>query len=360
MQTLVLLPQLELTMENVRVASLEVKVGDRVVAEQPLIEVETEKAVSPVPAPKSGFVRKIFVSVEDQLREKAPVCVLTDTADEPFADSISQSVPKVEISKRTEAQTGELGVADQSGVKAAPAARKLAKELGIELTSIMGSGPGGRITVDDVQRHDANASTNNGAGWKPLSSARLALIAQMQKSLAEIPQFQVARRLDVTRLMVKNENITFTVRLVRCVALALEKHTGLRTVLAGEEIRVEPLSIAVAMESSKGLVAPVIRADRLATFEGIVAELKDFQVRAQTGDLRRAELIDGPFAISNLGMFQVDFFSPFVFHGQTAVLAIGRAVDGWAWFNLAADHRIVDGAEAARFLETLQQEISRA
>lgn len=360
MQTLVLLPQLELTMENVRVVALQVKVGDNVVAEQPLIEVETEKAVSPVPAPKPGFVRKIFVNAEDQLRANAPVCILTDTADELFEDSTGQSAAGSESKKAESTQPSAPDAADTPGIKAAPAARKLAKELGVELGAIIGSGPGGRITVEDVQRTNAAASAKTAPGWKTLSAPRLALIAQMQKSLAEIPQFHVARHLDVARLLAKTEQITFTVRLVRCVALALEKHPRLRTVLAGDKIRVEPVSVAIAMETPRGLVAPALRAARLTNQEAIAADLKSLRTMAEAGTLRREELVDAPFAISNLGMFQVDFFSAFVFHGQTAVLAVGRAADGKAWFNLAADHRVVDGAEAARFLETLQQEISRA
>lgn len=369
MQTLVLLPQLELTMENVRVASLQVKVGDHVAAEQPLIEVETEKAVQPVPSPKPGFVRKIFVKVEDQLREKALVCLLTDTVEEPFEDpTLHQPPAKNESKKVGSTQASASDAADSSkgetlpqGIKAAPAARKLAKELGLDLGAIIGSGPSGRITVEDVQQASAVAAAAKAApGWESLSTARLALIAQMQKSLAEIPQFHVARQLDVGPLLVKTGQITFTVRLVRCVALALEKHPRLRTLLAGDKIRVEPVSVAIAMETPRGLVAPALRAARLTSLEDIASDLKSLRTRAEAGTLRREELVDAPFAISNLGMFQVDFFSAFVFHGQTAVLAVGRAVDGKAWFNLAADHRVVDGSEAARFLETLQQEISRA
>src|ERR1017187_3491788 len=198
MQTLVLLPQLELTMENVRVAALLVKVGDHVAAEQALIEVETEKAVSPVPSPSPGFVRKIFVKVEDQLRENAPVCVLADTADEPFEDPTVQQSPseskKVGSAQASGSDTAGLTEANtpSQGIKAAPAARKLAKELGLDLGVIVGSGPGGRITIEDVQRAgDATPSAKAAPGWESLTTAQLALIAQMQKSLAEIPQFQI-------------------------------------------------------------------------------------------------------------------------------------------------------------------------
>src|ERR1051326_2613106 len=111
------------------------------------------------------------------------------------------------------------------------------------------------------------------------------------------------------------------------------------------------------MDTAHGLVAPAVRhADQLS-LEQIAAQVKELRVRAEAGKSRREDLVDAPFAVSNLGMLGIDFFAPFVFHGQTAVLAIGRAVDGKAWFTLALDHRVVDGAEAARFLETLQNAI---
>jgi pyruvate dehydrogenase E2 component (dihydrolipoamide acetyltransferase) len=188
----------------------------------------------------------------------------------------------------------------------------------------------------------------------------MALIAQMQKSRAEIPQFHVARRLEVAPLMTKTDGITLTHRLVRAAAAALVRHQALRTVIEGDRVKVEPISVAIALDTPRGLVAPVVRKADTLSLDEISRRTKELRSRAEAGTLRREELNEAPFAISNLGMLGVDFFQPFVFHGQTAVLAVGRAVDSHAWFCLAADHRVVDGAEAARFLETLQQEILRA
>jgi pyruvate dehydrogenase E2 component (dihydrolipoamide acetyltransferase) len=338
MQTVVALPQLELTMENVRVVAVPVRAGDRVAAEQPLIEVETAKAVQAVPSPKPGFVRKVFVRVNDQLREKALICVLTDTADEAFEDGATpDALPR--------------------DVKAAPAARKLARDLGVDIGTISGTGPNGRITVEDVQK--AGSSGAVAPGWEAVPPARLALIAQMQKSLAEIPQFHLARRMEVRALLVKTEGVTFTARLARCLAAALERHPSLRTTIVNNKFRAAPVSVAIAMETRNGLVAPALRLAQLENLDKIARALGDLRARAEAGTLRGEDVADAPFAVSNLGMFQVDLFNAFVFHGQTAVLAIGRAVEGTAWFSLAVDHRVVDGVEAARFLETLQEEISR-
>jgi len=160
MQTNVYLPQLELTMADVTVASVLVNVGDWLTADQPLIEVETEKALQSVPSPKAGCVRQLFVKPGQQLGEKALLCILTDRADEPLENSLTSRSPpaaSVQLAGRTDGQSTAAAAAPASEpsealIKAAPAARKLAKDRGLDLAAITGTGPGGRITVDDVQK----------------------------------------------------------------------------------------------------------------------------------------------------------------------------------------------------------------
>ncbi len=371
MKKQIILPQVELNMESCTVVRWLVKAGDAVRAEQPIMEVETQKAVVEVPSSDAGFIRKLCVKEGDSIGEKALLCIVTDAADEPFDSEAPQAVAAVvdrggsERPRSTTAATEEGG-----GIKAAPAARKLAKDLGVDLGSVKGTGPGGRITVEDVQAFDPKlrASVSSvvdfvsrvAGDWNPLPASRIALNAQMTKSLAEIPQIHIVRQLDVAAISVKAEGVTFTHRLVCAVAAALVRHPALRMVLDRDRVKTEPVSVAVAMDTPRGLVAPALRnADKLS-LQQVAAATKDFRARAEAGTLKRDELVNAPFAITNLGMLGVDFFSAFVFHGQTAVLAVGRSVGGKAWFSLAVDHRIVDGAEGARFLETLQQQMQNA
>ncbi len=351
MQKNILLPQVELTMESVQVIAWLVKVGDQVKADQPILEVESQKGVVEVPSSEAGIVRKLCVNKGDTIGEKALLCVLTDTAEEPFEDKVGQASC---LSRSADAAEDRQNARPtlSTAVPAVPAARKLAKDLGIDLAVVKSTGPGGRITVQDVQ-----AVGKQDTDWSSLPPSRLALIQQMEKS-TEIPKFSLVREMDVKPLLVKTEGITFTHRLIQAAARALVKHPALRTILNGDKIRVLPVSVAVAIESPHGLVATALRnADQLS-LEQIAAQMKELRARAETGRSRREDLVDAPFAITNLGMFGVDLFAPLVFHGQTAVLAIGSAADGKAWFTLAADHRVVDGAEAARFLETLQHAIA--
>jgi pyruvate dehydrogenase E2 component (dihydrolipoamide acetyltransferase) len=360
MQREVLLPQVELTMESALISKWLVRIGDRVSAEQPIVEVETQKATSEVPSPMAGYVRRLCVEEGQSIGEKALLCILTDTADEPFQSPVAPS-----SATEPRKSSDPTATADGGQVKASPAARRIARELGVDLLAVMGTGPGGRITEDDVRAAaSANASAaSTDAGWSPLPATRIALIAQMQKSLAEIPHIHVRRRLDVTALLGNADGITFTHRLAKAVAAALARHPALRTVFDKNRVRVEPVSVAIAMDSPHGLVAPVVRnADQLS-IQQLSAAIAELRAKADANTLRRAELTDAPFAISNLGTFGVDQFDAFVFHGQTAVLSVGRATNDStdrmsAWFGVAADHRVVDGAEAARFLETLQSEVS--
>ncbi len=344
MRTNVLLPQVELTMESAIIAKWLVAVGDRVTAEQPLLEVETQKAASDVPSPAAGYVRRLCVTEGETVAEKALLCILTDGPDEPFED---QSLP----------------------LKASPAARRLAKEIGVDLSVINGTGPDGRITEQDVRSASGTTAPSPVAAgdasgeWTTLPATRLALIVQMRKSLSEIPQIHLQRRLDVTPLTVKTQGITLTHRLIVAVAAALKAHPAVRSAINGDKVKVQPVSVAIAIDSPHGLIAPVIRdADQLS-LEQVVAAVTDFRDRARTNALRREELTgDAPFAITNLGMLEVDQFNAFVFYGQTAVLSVGRSVEAsdgrrLAWIGLAVDHRVVDGAAAARFLQALQTEI---
>lgn len=395
MRTNVLLPQVELTMESAVIAKWLVAVGDRVAAEQPLLEVETQKATTDVPSPAAGYVRQLCAREGETVAEKALLCVLTDSPDEPlegqsalpakgvFEESKSglrdtgvPPVPRPPHGRDAHVTTARHGVASEGSsavAKASPAARRLAKELGVDLSGISGTGPDGRITEQDVRSASgtkpappaAAAAKETTDGWTTLPATRLALIGQMRKSLSEIPQIHLQRRLDVTPLSVKSQGITFTHRLIVAAAGALREHPAIRTSINGEKVKVQRISVAIAIDSPHGLVAPVLcDADRLS-LEQVAAAVTDFRARAQANSLRREELTgDAPFAITNLGMLEVDQFDAFVFYGQTAVLSVGRSTEvsgrQLAWIGLAVDHRVVDGAAAARFLQTLQSEILRS
>lgn len=359
-------------MESVTVVNILVKEGANVAAEQGLIEVETQKAMSEVAAPVAGFVRKLAVKDGDVIGEKALICYITSTADEPLACE-APSIPAAALDTPAKAAAPAAAEAAPAGaaIKAAPATRRLAKERNVDLAKVKPTGAGGMITVQDVESHAAShapapregSPIDSATEWTAIPPARMAFNLQMQKSLAEIPQIVVTRCMDVTPLIRKEEGVTFTHKLIVKLGEALEVHPVLRTATDGKRTQVMPVGVAVAIDTPAGLIAPVLRAKDLVSVKAVASRLNELRDRADRRVIKNEELADGPFALTNLGAFGVDFFSPFVFHGQTAVLAVGKSTGAdkggqTAWFSLAVDHRIVDGAEAARFLETLQQKIS--
>ncbi len=374
----ILLPNVELNMDQVTVTNVFVSPGDLVSEGQALGAVETQKANIEIPSPRAGFVHEVFIIEGQEIGEKAPVC------------SIGSESPLVQA-KATDKQSPSsvtiAAIAESAPstpilkVRASPVARKVAKSLGLELATISGTGPNGRITRTDVEdfhsqlpvaRAESPASTAPApktpvpgapdGDWQPFPQARAGIIAQMELAARTIPVFSVSREFDVTPLSRKQPGVTFTHRLILCLGRALADHPALRSSIEGNRFRVEEVSVALAMDTAAGLQAPAIRLPQDLSLPEISATVQLLKARGDAGQLKRADFERAPFALSNLGMLGVDVFQPSVFAGQAAVLGTGRAVDSaggrkTAWFTLACDHRGVDGAEAARFLQSLQREI---
>lgn len=365
MQKTITLPQVELNMENAKVVEIRASVGDRVGPQDILLSVETQKAIEDLPFGESGFVRALLVKVGDEVNVHDRLAVLTDNADESFTLP-ERTAPPGGAAPTQGASMGATGEADAAAkseekIRALPAARKRAKALGVDLSNVTGSGPNGRISVEDVESFASGSGPDRAI--VALSARRKALIAQMEAGARGVPQISISRLMDVTRFAGRKDGTTFTSRLVHHLARALDKHEPLRSFLEDSGMRAGPVDVAVAMDSEAGLVAPVLRgADRMS-LEEVSRTLADLRRRGEENRLSSDDLREGRFAVTNLGMLGVDMFTPLVFPGQTAVLAVGRShASGGdrmsAWFTLAVDHRVVDGAEVARFLETLQQTIA--
>ena len=221
----------------------------------------------------AGFVRLKCVSDSDEIGEGAILCVLTDNAEEPF-EGLDAAHPQTSVT--APAVSGNAGATKLVAkptriVPAAPAARRLAKELGVDLADIPGSGPRGRVTEADVRAFDQSCVTGV---WTPIDPVRRSLNDQMERSLREIPQFHLRREMEVSTLITEPSSTTFTHRLIRCTAAALKRHPVLRTSIADNKLKERPIDVAVAMQSPTGLVAPVLRnVDQLSLNE-IAAEVR--------------------------------------------------------------------------------------
>ncbi|QWK11199.1 MAG: 2-oxo acid dehydrogenase subunit E2 [Thermoflexus hugenholtzii] len=287
--------------------------------------------------------------------------------------------------------------AAEGKVKAAPAARRLARELGVDLQQVKGTGPGGRIQSEDVRR--AAEALRAGVSPEaleaparpairrrvPLAGMRRIIAERMSRSVREAPQFTVSIDVEMGRAMAIVEDlaawaereggprVTLTALLVKACAWALRRHPALNATLEGEEIlEWEDVNIGVAVAVPEGLVVPVIpEADRRGVWE-IARMLEEKVGRAREGRLRPEDVQGGTFTLSNLGMYGIDRFTAILNPPQAGILAVGRVakrpvvgegdevvVRPVATLTLTADHRVIDGAQAAQFMETLRAVLER-
>jgi pyruvate dehydrogenase E2 component (dihydrolipoamide acetyltransferase) len=264
----------------------------------------------------------------------------------------------------------------------------VAKELGVDISTLRGTGPGATITAEDVQAaaeaRSKPAATDPGAGMPPLSQVARLMAERTTQSWTSVPHFFVTREADCARLLETNARLapasekelgiktTITDLLIVLVARVLAKHPHMNASWAGEGIRSsEEINISLAMAVKDGVVGAVIhKADSLSVAE-IAKQRRDLVERARTRHLHPADITGGTFTISNLGMYGVDAFTAIITPPQACVLAVGAIADrvvareGKAairpimTLTLSTDHRVADGARAAEFLRDLVEALQK-
>jgi len=406
----VIMPKFELAQETGKILRWLKREGDPVVKGEAILEVETDKVAMEVEAPASGILAGIRAGPGEVIPIGQPIAYILLPGETPadveaasagptpratpLAERIAQAHGVDLSAVRGSGPGGRVTKADveaalaavpEGKVRAVPAARRLARELGVDLRAVVGTGPGGRIQSEDVQRAAAGVPermpTPAVRQRVPLAGMRRAIAERMLRSVREAPQFAVSVDVGMDRALSLVDDlsawsareggprVTLTALLVKACAWALQRHPALNAALEGEEI-VEwaEVNIGVAVAVGEGLVVPVVRgAERRGVLE-IARSLEELTARAREGRLRAEDVQGGTFTLSNLGMYGVDRFTALLNPPQAAILAVGRVarrpaigegdavvVRPIATLTLTADHRIVDGAQAARFLEDLRQ-----
>jgi pyruvate dehydrogenase E2 component (dihydrolipoamide acetyltransferase) len=391
------IPKVGLVMEAVRVVRWLKKVGDSVAAGEPLLEVETEKAVVEIEAAASGRLAQILVQVDSQASVGDQVAWI-ESADAQGARATSaaprRADPETHAPMPPVATAARDGERDAIRIRSTPVARKLAVECGIDLATIVGTGPGGRIQLNDVQRaidapHASRAAGAAGtagaagAAAQSLSPMRRALARSMSLSNATIPQFTVSRSVDWTEFQASRG--AFTARLatgapklsvndflMQAVARALIEFPALNATFSGDpesaDARIVPASgahIGLVVAVDNGLLVPVIHdVERLGLAE-IARRREDCVERGLKGRLKREEVDGATISISNLGAQGPDRFTAIINPPQSAILAVGRQRDcvvaregaivvrPLSDLTLTVDHRVADGRLASQFLARL-------
>jgi pyruvate dehydrogenase E2 component (dihydrolipoamide acetyltransferase) len=415
--TTVHLPELGEGVDSVDVVAVLVSVGDAVATEQGLIEVETEKASVEVPSTAAGTVTEVHVSEGDVLGENAPIVTLesadaesavsSDPAPDPDPDAseaLAEAVEEAPEPTTPEPPTPAAPppVTPREGMRtipAAPTVRRFAREVGIDLAAVRGSGPGGRISIDDVKA-EANRRLSGGAiaagpapvlelpeleRFGPIHREKMAKVRKLTaenltRAWSTVPQVTNHESADITdleafrkaykdRVAAAGGKLTMTAVLVKIVSSALKSHPVLNAAvdMARKEIIFRySINIGVAVDTERGLLVPVIRDADTKNLTQISIELDDLADRARTKKIKPDELQGGTFSISNLGGIGGTGFTPIVNWPEVAILGVSRSRIEPQWhegsfrprlmmpLSLSYDHRLVDGADAARFLAKLK------
>jgi len=353
--------------------------------------VETEKVLNEVPAPASGTLVGFRFNEEDTVDCGVVVAVIAQPGDE--VEALTARYRRAVPPARPSAPSAAVKPA-QPEASAAPAgarraitpiARKRAEELGVDLSTVSGTGPGERVTREDIERAAAAPAAAGQAPRAPaavspqatgavipLKGIRKTIAERMMQSLHGSAQLTLATEADVTAAtdlrahLGREAEFTYTDLMIHAVARALRRHPRLNSTLEDGAIRLrDEINIGMAVALEEGLIVPVIRGADRKTLREIAAETKDLGRRARDAKLRLEDVEGGTFTITNLGTYGVDAFTPIINHGEAAILGLGRILERPAIYrgeiarrsmmtlSLTFDHRIVDGAPAAAFLQTV-------
>lgn len=358
MVTKVVMPKLSLTMRSGSIGKWYKREGEKIEKGEPIVEIISEKATYDLEAPASGVLRKILVNEGEEASVDAVIAVIT-APDEQFSETeIALETPK----KVLEAE---------GRILATPAAKRLAREHGIDLSLVHGTGPEGRIVEEDVKRfiEESHGVLPRVKEIIPLSGYRKTTAERVSASFKTAPHSTVMMSVDFSEAVKLHEKfqVSYTTIIVAAVAKALIENSIINSTLEGDKIKVfEDINVGVAVATEHGLVVPVIHNADKKSLKEIDTLLKNFIEKAREEKLKKEELSGGTFTVSNLGMYDVEFFTPIINPPEAAILGVGKivekpvAVDGkfeikpFTTLSLSYDHRIVDGAPAAKFLQKVK------
>ncbi|HEY2309671.1 MAG TPA: dihydrolipoamide acetyltransferase family protein [Gaiellaceae bacterium] len=394
MATEVILPRLGQGMESGTIVRWLKAEGEPVTKGDPLFELDTDKVTQEVEAEAAGVLLKIAVAEGEVPVGQTVAFIGAEGEDVPEVEAAAPAAEKEaehsEPAPEPAAEAShEAAVASDNGrIKASPLARRIARERGIELAAIRGTGPDGRIVAEDVERAEAGAPSAPPLVSAPASTGEVERVplSNVRKTIArrlteawQIPVFQLQASADMTRVNAlvgrlrerdPDLRVTVTDVLTKISAQALMRHREVNAEFTEDAILLHPsANVGLAVAAPQGLVVPVIRsAERLALTE-IAGVRADLVGRAREAKLRAEDLEGGTFTISNLGMYAVESFTAVLNPPQAAIVAVGATeeraipVDGeiairpMVTLTATFDHRAVDGAPAAAFLQTLTESL---
>lgn len=392
MATVITMPKLGLTMTSGSVAKWHKKEGDRVEKGEVILEVSTEKITYKVEAPESGVLRKILVQPGTKVPIGAPLCIIA-APDEDISELLKEAptAPAAEKPAQPEAKPAPVAAkpaGEEVLIKATPIAKKIAKEQGIDLALVTGTGPGGRIVEKDVldfiERQKAAAKAKPVAKAAPLkrialSDVRQVIAERMSTSWQNSPMVTLNVDVDCTLLKKLREdlkssfkekglNLSYNYILMKACAVALKEQPMLNSYLEGNEVVLyDEVNIGLAVATEEALLVPVVKDVAGKNLYEIASDGDALIEKARKGELAIDDVTGGTFTITNLGMFGVRDFTPIINPPQCAILGVGEMKDKpcvcdgqivvkpMMTLSLTFDHRIVDGAQGAMFIRRVKE-----
>lgn len=362
--------------------------GDAVQKSEPVVEIESEKATVELEAPASAILAQIVATEGEEVAVGATLALFSAESEQAELKPARQpperagETPAAGSQEAPAAPPLAFAAARQTApsLKASPSARRIAREHGLDLNVVRGTGPQGRIVRADVERHigPAKAAARSiSSDREAVSPTRRVIAERMTQSVRTVPHIQLSMDVDATQIRrfvaeaaASRLDISITALLAWATAATLADWPRLNASWHEDHIeRYQTVHLSVAIASERGLLAPVIRDADSKGIRQIDAELRDLIGRVRAGRIGIGELTGGTFTLSNLGMFGVRQFDAIINPPQSAILAAGAleerpfAKDGLlgvrteVTLTLAADHRVVDGAEAAGFLRALRERL---
>jgi pyruvate dehydrogenase E2 component (dihydrolipoamide acetyltransferase) len=377
----VLMPRIDPGMQTGKIVEWLKKEGEFVTKGEPILVVEGEKTTFEIEAPESGVLSKILVSVGTDVQVTQPVAVIGVSETSPSPKTTTEPVQHEAMEQVSPAQTPQPSPRDR--IIASPAARRLAQDRGVDLAEIKGTGPGGRITREDVLSATESMPSVRSSISKVLQPTvlRKARLEGVRKAVAERLSFSARNAVPVTLTMevdatklveLKNKEgrFGFTALAVKAAAMALVANPLLNSTIEGDEVTTySDINIAVATNTDQGLVAPVVQNANKKSLKEVNGNVEELSQRAKENRLTLEELTGGTFTVTNLGAYDVESFAPVINPPQCAILGLGRiaykpVVAGEGVYGrpttlltMVFDHRLVDGVPAAKFLRDVKRNL---
>lgn len=362
------LPDLGEGLQEAEVIEWHVRPGDEIAADQPMVSVETDKAIVEIPAPQSGKIEKLFGQPGERVHVGAPLVGFIGETEDKGAIVGELDAAATTRAAQSEAKGDRASTATSpASVKATPAVRAYARERGIELTALKGTGPGGAITREDVDRFSKTPSPSSAAGEK-LRGMRRTMAENMARSHAEVAAVTVMDDADIDAW---TDPKAILPRLVRALVAGCRAESALNAWFEdGARQLFDRIHLGIAVDTDAGLLVPVLRDAQRLAFPGLESELTQLvsaaRERTVTPDMMRGATI----ILSNYGAIAGRYASPMVVPPTVAILGAGRtvrepvavedrvAVHRRLPLSLTFDHRAVTGGEAARFLRAVMHDLA--